>query len=84
MDRHSAELVSHLAQQPAWKALQALAEEKKTAKANGLARKIASGTQLPDLMELRYLQGVFKGMDILLNAPKNALSELDRIGDTES
>lgn len=46
-----------------------------------LARQIASGNlELQDVQEVR---GFIRGMDAVLNAPKNSLLELDKIGDAD-
>lgn len=75
MDRHQAELISHLAEHPAWKALEKLAETKREAKLKQLATKIAAGELDPK--DVGDIRGFLRGMDAVLKAPRNALKELD-------
>lgn len=84
MDRHSAELVSHLEKHPSWLALRELAAEKQTEMWAKLAKDLArqqEGTVSAE--RLQYLRGVAKGMDLLLKAPHTMLAEIDRIGADE-
>lgn len=75
MDRHQVELLAHLEGHPSWQALEQLAAHKREQMLARLAKQIAVGDLEPD--DVRDIRAFLKGMDALLNAPRNALKELD-------
>jgi hypothetical protein len=81
MDQHQAQLVSHLADHPSWGALRTLATEKRKAKLDSLAKKLAR-EDIPSA-DLQFMRGFLAGMDALLDAPNQLLKQLDKIGELD-
>lgn len=62
------ELISHLAQHPAWPELAVLAREKRDKAFDRLAKDLLRGHQISDV-DVAFTRGFFRGMEFLIATP---------------